>query len=169
MSHLEALIAEYLDIRGFVVRRNLKVGRLAHGGWQMELDVVGYSPDDKTIEHYEPSVDANNWATREARYLKKFENGRQYILEHVFPWVPKNTQLRQFAVFPSRSKDRITIAGGTVLTIDELMATIRTYVLARGPMCRNAIPEQYPLLRTLQLNCSGYVRLVESNSAEAKG
>lgn len=164
MSHLETLIAEYLDIRDFVVRKNLKVGRLGHGGWQMELDVVGYSPKEGVIEHYEPSVDAHNWETREARYIKKFENGRKYILEEVFPWVPKNTTIRQFAVFPSRSKDRKELAGGLVMSIDELMAEIRNFVKLRGPMCKNAIPEQYPLLRTLQLDCSGYVRRIEASN-----
>jgi len=44
MSHLESLIVEYLDWQGYLVRRNTKVGRLKHGGWEMELDVIGYNP-----------------------------------------------------------------------------------------------------------------------------
>ena len=36
---------------------------------------------------------------------------------------------------------------------------IRAAVLACGPMSRNAIPEQYPLLRTLQLSHVGYHRI----------
>jgi hypothetical protein len=42
MSHLETLIAEYPDWQGFLVKRNTKVGRLGHGGWETELDIVGY-------------------------------------------------------------------------------------------------------------------------------
>ena len=32
MSHLESLIAEYLEWQGYLIRRNLKVGRRAKGG-----------------------------------------------------------------------------------------------------------------------------------------
>ena len=158
MSHLEALIAEYLELQGFLVKRNTKVGRLGHGGWNMELDVVGYHPIDNVIKHYEPSVDAHNWNTREERYKRKFENGRRYILHDMFPWLPAETPLLQYAVFPSRSKDRTHVAGGEVMTIDELMSEIRSVVQKRGAISSNAIPEQYPLLRTLQLELNGYVR-----------
>lgn len=67
MSHLESLLVEYLDWQGYLVRRNTKVGRLAHGGWEMELDVVGYHPKSRDLLHYEPSVDAHDWQTREER------------------------------------------------------------------------------------------------------
>jgi len=55
MSHLEALIAEYYDWKGYLVKRNIKVGRLKHGGWEMELDVVAYDPNTKHLIHLEPS------------------------------------------------------------------------------------------------------------------
>jgi hypothetical protein len=58
MSHLESLIAEYLEWQGFLIRRNVKVGRRARGGWEMELDVVGFHPHSGTLVHYEPSIDA---------------------------------------------------------------------------------------------------------------
>ena len=41
MSHLENLIAEYYDWQGYLIKRNIKVGKLSHGGWEMELDVLG--------------------------------------------------------------------------------------------------------------------------------
>ena len=46
MSHLEDLLAEYYDWKGYLVKRNIKVGRLNHGGWEMELDVIAYHPID---------------------------------------------------------------------------------------------------------------------------
>lgn len=70
MSHLESLVAEYLEWQGYLVRRNTKVGRLAHGGWEMELDIVGYHPKTQKLVHYEPSIDALSWDKREARYVK---------------------------------------------------------------------------------------------------
>ncbi|MCA1617809.1 MAG: hypothetical protein LC795_00540 [Acidobacteria bacterium] len=160
MSHLESLIAEYLDWQGYVVRRNIKVGRLSHGGWEMELDIVGYHPASNTVIHYEPSIDALSWEKRKARYLKKFQAGRTYIFTEVFSWLPPETPLKQVAVFISRPREKNEIAGGILVSIDELMREIRAKVIERGPMCRNAISEQYPLLRTLQMTHSGYYKVI---------
>jgi hypothetical protein len=160
MSHLETLIAEYLEWQGFLIRRNTKVGRLAHGGWEMELDVVGFHPQSGTLVHYEPSIDALSWEIRESRYRKKFEAGRKFILKEMFPWLPTSTALQQVAVFPTHPRGRDTLAGGVIISIDELMAEIKAKVTACGPMNRNAISEQYPLLRTIQMSQVGYCRVV---------
>ncbi len=32
MNHLEALIVEYLEWQGYIVRKNIKIGKLSHGG-----------------------------------------------------------------------------------------------------------------------------------------
>lgn len=166
MSHLESLIVEYLDWQGYLVRRNTKVGRLKHGGWEMELDVIGFNPHTGDLVHYEPSVDAHNWETREARYAKKFQAARRLIFAEVFSWLPTDTPMRQIAVFPSHPKDRHVIAGGSILSIDELVAEIRANVMGCGPACRNAIAENYPLLRVLQLSHCGYSRVVQAKGAD---
>lgn len=158
MSHLESLIVEYLDWQGYLVRRNVKVGRLKHGGWEMELDVIGYHPQQGDILHYEPSLDADTWSTREARYKRKFDSARKHVFKEVFAWLPSTTPLRQIAVFPSHPKGRDHIAGGEMVSIDELMAEIRDKVRKSGIASRSAIPEIYPLLRTLQLSHCGYRR-----------
>ncbi len=160
MSHLESLIIEYLDWQGYLVRRNIKVGRLAHGGWKMELDVIGYRPDKNDLVHYEPSVDAHAWETREARFSKKFEAAREFIFTEVFPWLSPETPLRQIAVFPSHPKGRDVIAGGQIQSIDELVAEVRSKVVECGIASRRAISENYPLLRTLQLSHCGYNRML---------
>jgi hypothetical protein len=160
MSHLESLIAEYLEWEGFLIKRNTKVGRLAHGGWEMELDVVGYNPQTEALVHYEPSIDANSWKKREERYKKKFEVGRKYIRKILFPWLPSGAKLEQIAVFPNHPRDRDTIAGGRIISIDELVCEIKSKVVACGPLDRNAISEQYPLLRTIQMSHVGYRRLI---------
>jgi hypothetical protein len=162
MSHLESLIAEYLEWQGYLVKRNLKVGRRAKGGWEMELDVVGYNPEHKIIRHYEPSIDADGWPTREARYKKKFERARTYMFTEVFPWLDSSLQIEQFAVFYDHPKGRDTIAGGTIISIDEFMAEIRSKVSSCGPMISNAIPQQYSLLRTIQMSEVGYSRAIRT-------
>lgn len=160
MSHLESLIVEYLDWQGYLVRRNTKVGRLKHGGWEMELDVIGFNPHSGDLVHYEPSVDAHTWETREMRYKKKFDAARKLIFLEVFSWLPPETPLRQIAVFPSHPKDRHTIAGAQILSIDELMAEIRSKIIGCGVMRSNAISENYPLLSVLQLSHCGYNKVI---------
>ena len=160
MSHLESLIVEYLDWQGYLVRRNTKVGRVKHGGWEMELDVIGFNPHSGDLVHYEPSVDAHTWETREMRYKKKLDAAKKLIFLEVFSWLPPETPLRQIAVFPSHPKDRHTIAGAQILSIDELMAEIRSKIIGCSVMRSNAISENYPLLRVLQLSHCGYNKVI---------
>jgi len=159
-SHLEQIIAEYLDWSGFLVKRNIKVGKLSHGGWEMELDIIGYHPDENIIVHYEPSIDAFSWPTREKRYNKKFEAGRKYIKNELFKWVRNDCKLEQFAVFISHPKDKNEIAGGKIISIDELMKEIKLEIAKKGIMGKNAIPEYYPHLRTIQLVQNGYYKVL---------
>jgi hypothetical protein len=160
MSHLESLISEYLEWDGFLIKKNTNVGRLAHGGWEMELDVVGFNPQTGALVHYEPSMDSFSWKKREERYKKKFEAGRRYILKELFPWLPSSTKLEQIAVFSSHPRARDTIARGRIISIDELMSEIKSKVMACGLLRGNAIPEQYPLLRTIQMSYVGYSKRV---------
>jgi hypothetical protein len=160
MSHLESLIAEYLEWQGCLIRRNMKVGRRAKGGWEMELDVVGYHPQLNKIIHYEPSIDALGWTERQGRYEKKFQLARKYMFTEVFSWLDSSTQVEQIAVFYDHPKGRDTIAGGKIMSIDELVAEIRAKVISCGPMISNAIPQQYPLLRTIQMSHVGYSRAI---------
>jgi hypothetical protein len=165
MYHLETLIAEYLESQGYLVRRNTKVGRLKHGGWQMELDIVAFHPQTQDLVHYEPSIDALSWEKREARHAKKFQAGKRYILKELFSWLSPATSIRQIAVFISHPRGRDSLAGGMIVSIDELMAEVRGKIVACGPMARNAISEQFPLLRTIQMALVGYYGIVEPGCA----
>jgi len=158
MSHLEDLLHEYHEWKGYIVRRNAKVGRLKHGGWAGELDIVAYHPQNGDLLHLEPSIDAHSWAKREQRYRKKFAAGRRYIFSDVFPWLDPQTRLQQVAIFVSRGKGRTRLAGGSVRTIDEVVAEIRDDITTEGKMVSKAIPEQFGLLRTIQLVEVGYYR-----------
>ncbi|MEP1895876.1 MAG: hypothetical protein ABJQ98_15325 [Alloalcanivorax venustensis] len=158
MSHLENLISEYYDWKGYLVKRNIKVGKLSHGGWEMELDVIAFDPHTGHLIHLEPSIDAHSWAKREERFTKKFTSARKYILSEVFTWLDSNIEIEQVAVLISHPKDRDFLAGAKIVSIDELLAEIRGNVVACGIVAKNAIPEQYPLLRTLQLSYNGYYK-----------
>lgn len=42
------------------------------------------SSRDKHLIHYEPRIDFLGWEKREARYKKKLEAGKRYILKELF-------------------------------------------------------------------------------------
>src|SRR5580700_62033 len=99
MNYLEQLIWQYYDWKKCIVKTNIKVGKRPRGGWDGELDVVIYDPENKKIIHYEPSTDVSSWETRYKKYRRKFILGRKYIRKDVFPWLPKNLPIEQRAVF----------------------------------------------------------------------
>lgn len=157
MNHLEKLIYQYYEWKGYIVRSNIKVGRLDLGGWEGELDIVAYHPETKHLIHIEPSIDAHSWVKREERFRKKFDCGIKYISTEVFPWVRKKTEIDQIAVLPVSTRKEL--AGGKVISIDELVAKIKQEVQEQGIMAKNAIPEELDLLRTVQYIICGYHRL----------
>ncbi len=156
MSHFEELLVEYYLWQVYVVKSNVRVGKLDHGGWRMELDVVAYNPKDGSILHVEPSLDANSWEVREKRFIKKFSAGDELIRTEVFPWVSKSAQIKRRAIFFHVPSNRRKLGDADVLSIDEQVAEIRKAVVSKGVAARAAISEQFRLLRTIQLVASGY-------------
>jgi hypothetical protein len=47
---------------------------------------------------------------------------------------------------------------GVVISVDELTKEIKKKVINLGIMAKKAIPESYPLLRTIQLATNGYYK-----------
>lgn len=149
MNHLEQLTAEWYEFRGYFVRRNVQVGRRLKGGYECELDVVAYCPNRKHLVHVEPSMDANTWAVREVRYAKKFAAGKNYI-QDVFRGIELPEQLEQIALLGFASNANVThLAGGKILTSAQFLHEI-TQEIGGLKIASAAIPEQYPLLRTIQ-------------------
>ena len=154
MNHLEKLIRQYYEWQGYVVRGNVKVGKLSHGGWAGELDIVAYNPETKHLVHLEPSIDAHPWPKREERFRKKFRSGKKFIYKEVFPWLSAKTVIDQIAVLITSSRSKV--GGGKVISIDDFMKEVKGKILKKGVMSKNAIPEEYDLLRTLQMALCGY-------------
>lgn len=100
MSNLENLIAEYCDWKGYLVKRNIKIGKLSHGGWwEMELDVIAFDP--------------HSWATREERFTKKFNAASwKYLFSEIYTWLDSNMEIEQMSILISHSKGRDELAGG---------------------------------------------------------
>lgn len=149
-NHLEQLISEWLELKGYFVRRNIKVGKLSSGGYAGELDIVAYHPDKEHLLHVEPSIDGLSWEKRETHFLKKFKAGQDYIDAEIFPWVRQSPKLDQWAVLWGSEKNHSTIGGGTVVPIWKLYNWISEDILALGEPESRAIPEAFLLLRTMQ-------------------
>jgi len=158
MNHLEKLTRQYYDWKGYLVKGNVKVGRLAHGGWAGELDIVAYHPETNHLIHVEPSTDGHSWKKREERFEKKFKLGRKHIFIDIFPWLSKDTPLEQIAVLPASRKKGL--CGGKVFSIDEFMKIIKLDIGNQGRTASSAIPEEFDLLRTIQLAINGYHKIV---------
>jgi hypothetical protein len=154
-NHLETLLRQYHEWQDCIVRCNVRVGKLERGGYAGELDVVVYDPKSEEVIHYEPSLDGDSWIYREERYKKKFKQGRTYLKE-VFPWLPAGVRLRQIAIFNNVPDHRKEFAGAAAIGIDELVKVMKDKIKERSYVGVNAIPEQYDLLRTIQLVVCGY-------------
>lgn len=149
-NHLEDLVAEVYGLQGCFVRRNVKVGKRPLGGYECELDIVAYHPENRKLVQIEPSLDNDTWEERERRYLKKFSAGRKYTPE-LFEGLALPRKIEQIALFVYGVGDRTSIAGGRVLPITEFMFQVREFLYLNWRHMKNgAIPEEYPLLRTLQ-------------------
>lgn len=151
-NYLEQLIAEWYEYKGYFIRRNVNVGKLDRGGYECELDIVGFHPAKNHLVHIEPSVDGDSWAKREERYRKKFKAGRKHI-PYLFEGfaLPEADKIEQIAVFAYASKkNHETIAGGKVIVMTDLLDAIFSELKSRS-VVTSSIPEQQPILRTLQI------------------
>lgn len=148
-NFLEQLIAEWYEYQGYFVRRNVMVGRRKKGGYEGELDVVAFHPHEKRLVHLESSMDADSWAEREARYLKKFEAGRRYIPD-IFKGSELPEKIDQIAVLVSASKaTHKMLGGGRIVLMGELLEDIFGK-LKDKKLGKAAIPEHLTVLRSFQ-------------------
>lgn len=97
-------------------------------------------------------MDAHSWAKREERYAKKFEAGRKYI-PNLFKGIALPSNIEQIALLGFASNANVkTIAGARIMTTSELFVEI-VADLSGKKVAKAAVPEQYPLLRTIQFAC----------------
>lgn len=149
MNHLEQLVGEWYEYGGYFVRRNVLVGKRSKGGYECELDVVAFHPSARHLVHVEPSLDTASWEERERRFAKKFEAGRKYIPE-ILSGVDIPEEIHQIALFAFASNSNVKeLAGGRVATTSEFYGEIVAELRGQR-VAKQAVPEQFPLLRTIQ-------------------
>ncbi len=151
MNHLETLTAEWLAYNGYFTRSTIKVGKRAKGGWEGELDVVGFHPARQHFIHVECSTDALTWPRREEMFQRKFAMGRKHAAE-LFSGMELPTALDQVVVhgYAGAANKYRKLGGGRLVTSQELAAEIMNGIPANSS--KSAVPEKYPLMRTLQLS-----------------
>jgi hypothetical protein len=149
MNHLEQLVAEWLQYKGYFVRVSVPVGARAKGGFEGELDVVAINLRNQHLLHVECSLDALSSAKREQRFTGKFERGRRYIKD-VFKGLPIPDEIEQVLVLQFASGRVRRLGGVRIVTVRELIHEIYAGLEGTSPQSK-AVPSNLPLLRTLQL------------------
>jgi len=160
---MEELVAEWLEYQGYFVKRNERVGRRAAGGHEGELDVVAFNPKTKHLVHVETSTDSDSWDTREKRFGKKFASGEKYI-KALFEGldVPETIEKQAIFVIGSDTNHKL-IGGGKVVMAENYIVEILRGLKNTSFMSR-AVPEKYPILRTLQMVAEHRRKVVEELS-----
>lgn len=148
-NYLEQLAAEWYEYRGYFVRRHVLVGPRAGGGFEGDLTILAVHLEKGDVVHVEPSMDAHSWEKREQRYSSRFALGRQHIPE-LLGEAADADRIRQIALVGlGSSTNHPTLGGGEVLSLGEFLA--RILAAFRGQdMAAQPVPQQYPILRTLQ-------------------
>ena len=143
---LEQLLAEWYEYHGYFLRRNVLVGKRKQGGYECELDIVGFHPVARHLLHIEPSMDAMSWQQREQRFQKKFDAGREYI-HSLFTGLGLPQEIDQRAVFVFASnKVHQTVGGGRIVQVREPLQEIFAELESKS-LFRNTIPEHLAILR----------------------
>jgi len=148
-NYLEQLAAEWYEYSGYFVRRNLLVGPKPGGGFEAELAILAVHVGRRHAVHIEPSMDAHSWEKREERYSKRFDAGRRFI-PGLLDGLEGGAPIRQIALIGLGSRtNHPTLGGGEVLTLADFMTEILADLKDSGGQ-QGPVPQQYPILRTLQ-------------------
>ncbi|WP_297453939.1 hypothetical protein [Persephonella sp.] len=155
-NFLEELIYEYLDFKGCFVKRNIKLRKREKGGFDREIDILALDTRNCIVYHIETSFATNkSWdQTIENFKRKKFDIKKkeyaqlvgleaheiQIVKVAILLNVPKQKEKRD--LFEKETKSKL-------YSIKEIMEEIKSPITSKDPL-KEAIPEKYPLLRTIQ-------------------
>ncbi|MDH7514089.1 MAG: hypothetical protein QHH14_14170 [Clostridiales bacterium] len=150
MNFLESLVAEWYEFSGYFVRSNPRTRKRPKGGWDVELDVLAFSPSDQRLVHIETSSDANSWQERKDRFLKK-----KFILsrKEYESLIGSNIKTIEKIAIVGWSTTKRDLNWGDdikVVLIPQLLEEITAKLKETSPM-KQAVPESFPLLRAMQM------------------
>lgn len=150
MNFLESLVAEWYEFSGYFVRSNSRTRKRLKGGWDVELDVLAFSPSDQRLVHIETSGDANSWQKRKDRFLKKkfILSRKEYEL-----LIGSNINTIEKIAIVGWSTTKSNLNWGNnikVVLIPQLLEEITTKLKEISPI-KQVVPESLPLLRAMQM------------------
>lgn len=151
MNFLETLASEYYEYIGYFVRRNIKTRKRDKGGWGVELDVLAYMPNSKELLHIETSGDALSWPKRRERFITK-----KFVLvnkEYKSLIGAEIKSIRRIAIVGFQQATQADLDWGEgieVVLIPTFFKEIASLLKSKHPM-KEAVPENLPLLRTMQM------------------
>ena len=158
VDYLERLVTEWYEYQGYFVHTSLWVGLASDGSYECALDVVAFHPTRHHLLHIEPSLDLLSWKDREQHFQLKFDAGKKY-LHRMFGAEP-HVHIEQIALIASGDEvPRQSIAGGKIIRLPDLLADILE-ALARFDVSESLVPDQWPLIRTLQFATAHRKQLV---------
>ena len=147
MNHLEEIIREYYKYIGYFVKTNIKFGKRVTGGYSGEVDVIAYKPNEEKLVHIECSQAALSDKALVNEAQKKFPNYINYKSEFKLE-IKENYKI--FIVGQSSiSKQALMPEGVEHISIKQFMKEV--YDSIPENFTHQAVPEVYPLLRTIQL------------------
>ena len=147
-NFLEQLIREWYEFNHNFVTTNIKFGKLDHGGWAGEMDVLVLNPADSTATHIEASSDASTWEDRRIRVSKKFADASKHY-KSVLPSGVKVTRKVAIIGTSRNPKEHLGITGIQETSIPDFIEEVSNGIRGSNPMSE-AIPEHWPLLRAIQ-------------------
>lgn len=149
MNFLEQLAAEYYSHKQYFVRTNVKFGKRKNkGGYEGEIDVLAFRPEDLSLLHIETSMDCESWQKRKIRFQKKFRTAGAHYRE-VFTFEVKKL-VKIVIVGLNKPQKPVSFGSGiNIKSIPEFIKEISDYLEQHNPR-NQAIPENFPLLRAIQ-------------------
>ena len=167
MEYLQQLATEWYEYQGYFVHTDLWVGLEADGSYECDLEVVAFHPIRRHLLHIEPSLDLLSWKDKEEHFQIKFAAGRKY-LHRMFGNEPR-IHFEQLALVSATEQLPHTIAGAKLVRVSDLLGEIFA-ALSAFPISEWLVPEQWPLLRTLQFVAAYRDRIFSSaKRSEAAG
>jgi len=151
MNFLEQLVAEWYSFNGYFVQTNVKFGKRMACGYEGEMDVVAFHPQEKVLVHVETSSDADSWEERKRRLIRKFNGANKYYSE-LFQFGYHSVQKIAIVGFGRTRAKSVSFGSDIAIkTVPEYTAEISTDLKGLNPT-KQAVPEHWPILRAMQLS-----------------
>lgn len=149
MNYLEMLAEEYHSYIGYFVRSNVRARKRDRGGYDVEIDVLAFSPNNQKLLHIETSGAAVTWeANRESLMQKKFSLTKQEYEENLGCSIAEVQKV--MIIGWAKSSEAFIDGEIKVVPIPAFIREIARELRNRHPQ-KEIVPEQFPLLRSMQM------------------